>query len=262
MNYLVGTNIKMYLTYLEALEWLRGMNRDVPSVGLVDVALFPPFFALVEGPRLIAKPNIGLGAQNMAWEERGPYTGEVSALMLKELGLTYAELGHHERRLHFGETDRLVRRKIELALASGLRALVCVGEEADVHRRGGAEDFLAGQMDELVSDLRLDDPARLIVAYEPRWAIGAAEAAPPEHAARGCAVVRDRLVARLGPKGREVRIIYGGAVKLSDAAEMLAQENVCGLFIGRAALDTSDFAQAVAAAQAQAEKDLAAAGRA
>jgi triosephosphate isomerase len=175
-------------------------------------------------------------------------------LSLKELGVAWAELGHHERRLYFGETDGLVRRKIELALARGLSALVCVGElEAE---RAEAAAFVGDQVESLTKGLALDDPSRLVAAYEPRWAIGVDKAAPPEHARECCRAVREALVSTLGPPGSEVRIIYGGSVKPEDAPAMLALKEVSGLFIGRAALDTSSFAHVVGLARDQAERDL------
>jgi triosephosphate isomerase len=256
MRYLVGTNIKMYLTGLEALDWIASMNRYVPETDLVDVALFPTLPALSKGPSLVSKRNIGLGAQNMASFERGAYTGEISVLSLKEMGLTYIELGHHERRLYFGETDELVRQKIDLAMIHGLKALVCLGE--DEGDRGDPAAFLAGQTAALTRDLNLDDPSRLIIAYEPRWAIGVAEAASPGHAQAGCAVIRRALVENLGSTGTEVRIIYGGSVRLEDAPALLSQPEISGLFIGRAALDIKNFARAVNMALSQAEKDRAA----
>ena len=254
MRYLVGTNIKMYLTGLEALDWIRGMERDVPQTELVDVALFPTFPALVRGPSLVTKKNIGLGAQNMAHVEKGAFTGEVSVLSLKELGLTYAELGHHERRLHFNETDEMVRQKIGLALAHGLRALVCVGE--DESQRENAESFAYGQVGFLTEGLALSDPESLIIAYEPRWAIGVDKPAPPEHARDCCRAARKALVEKFGPRGSEVRIIYGGSVRSGDMEAILALPDVNGLFIGRAALSTSTFARAVNLARDQAAADL------
>ncbi|MDR1487740.1 MAG: triose-phosphate isomerase, partial [Deltaproteobacteria bacterium] len=201
MKYLIGTNIKMYLTYKEALNWIREMDKVVPVTPLVDVALFPPFLCLIEGRNLIkSHSNISLGAQNMAWAERGALTGEISPIMLKELGIKYVELGHHERRLYFNETDEKVARKIRLALDNGLSPLVCVGEDAKFKDKGAA-DFVANQIDALVASLRLDDPAQLIIAYEPRWAIGVSQAASPKHAQKCCEVIRDRLIKHLGPNG-------------------------------------------------------------
>lgn len=254
MKYLVGTNIKMYLTWLEANQWLSDMNRDVPESRLVDVALFPPYFSLVGAGERLTKANIGSGAQNMGWEERGAFTGEVSPLMLKELGCQYVELGHHERRLYFNESDERVNQKAALALAHGLKPLVCVGEDAEFKNQG-AEQFLAGQMNAVLKGLFLDDPSRLIIAYEPRWAIGQAEAAGVEHAGRCCDLIREHLLKRFGPAGLEVRIIYGGSVKLDDAPAMLGHTNINGLFIGRTALKTSVFAQAVQLAIEQALRD-------
>lgn len=254
MKYLVGTNIKMYRTWLEANQWLTDMNKEVPESDLVDVALFPTFFSLVGASERVTKKNIGFGAQNMCHEERGAFTGEVSALSLKELGCRYVELGHHERRLYFNETDELVNQKTALALKHGLRALVCAGED-ETFRHHGAEKFVAGQMDALLPGLSPSDPADLIIGYEPRWAIGQPEAAPAEHAGRLCDVVRESLRKHLGAAGDEVRIIYGGSVKLEDAPAMLARENVNGLFIGRAALDPAVFAGAVRAAEEAARRD-------
>jgi triosephosphate isomerase len=258
MRYLVGTNIKMYLTALESLEWLKGMNRDVPETDLVDVALFPTFPALFSGQGLITKSNIGLGAQNMGFIERGALTGEISVLSIKEMSLAYIELGHHERRLYFNETDDRVRQKIELALDHGLKALVCVGEEeAD---KAESPRFAFEQVAFLTRDLSLDDPGRLIIAYEPRWAIGVDKPASPEHANDACQAVRKALIESFGEIGKEVRIIYGGSVRLEDAKDFLAMGDVNGLFIGRAALNTVNFAKAVALARDQAAADLAARG--
>lgn len=252
MKYLVGTNIKMYRTWLEANQWLSDMNRDVPESPWVEVALFPPYFSLVGARERITKKNIGFGAQNMCWEERGAFTGEVSPLMVKELGCRYVELGHHERRLYFNENDEMVRRKTALALAHGLRPLVCVGEAAEFKDRG-AEDFLASQLGAILNGLVLNEASDLIIAYEPRWAIGQAEAASAEHAGRLCDVARERLRHYFKDKGGKVRIIYGGSVKLEDAPAMLAHPNINGLFIGRTALDTASFARAVEMAHQQAQ---------
>lgn len=256
MKYLIGTNIKMYRTWLEANQWLSDMNRDVRESSLVEVALFPPFFSLVGASERISKKNIGFGPQNMSWEERGAYTGEVSPLMLKELGCRYVELGHHERRLYFNETDQRVNQKAALALAHGLRPLICVGEDSEFKHQG-FEDFLARQLNTILEGLRFNDPADLIIGYEPRWAIGQAEAAGIEHIGRSCDLARERLRHFFKNLGDEVRVIYGGSVKLADAPAMLAHPNISGLFIGRAALDTSSFAQVVELAHqlAQANKE-------
>ena len=253
MNYLVGTNIKMYRTWLEANQWLADMDRDVPESPLVDVALFPPYFSLVGASERIHKKNIGFGPQNMGWEDRGPFTGEISPLMIKELGCRYVELDHHERRLYFNENDRMVNQKAALALAHGLRPLVCVGEDAG-YKDNGLEAFLTEQMNAILSGLKLNDPANLIIAYEPRWAIGQAEAASAEYAGRCCDLIRARL-RHFFKFGDEIRIIYGGSVTLDDAPAMLAHPNINGLFIGRAALDTATFARAVELAHRQVEMD-------
>jgi triosephosphate isomerase len=168
--------------------------------------------------------------------------------MLKELALKYVELGHHERRLYFNETDELVAKKIRLALENGLSPLVCVGEDA-AYREKGADSFVSAQIDELIAGLKLNDPSSLIIAYEPRWAIGVSQAAPPEHAEKCCSVIRERLEKHLGSqKGSQVRIIYGGSVKKQDVETMLAIENINGLFIGRTALNPTDFAWPVSVA--------------
>ena len=257
MRYLVGANIKMYRTWQEANQWLADIDRQLPQSDLVDVALFPPFFSLVNAHGFITRPNIGWGAQNMAWEARGPFTGEASPLMLKELGCRYVVLGHHERRLYFNENDRLVNLKIKLALAHGLRALVCVGEDAE-YCLSGSESFLLGQMNEILEGVEPADPADLVIAYEPRWAIGQDESAGAMHARLNCEVIRECLVDSFGAAGREMRLIYGGSVTLKDLEDMLLEKNINGLFIGRTALNPANFVRAVRAAQHQAELDQAA----
>lgn len=255
MKYMVAGNPKMYRTWLEAKQWLDDCNRLVMESPLVDAALFPPYFALVGAAEQIKKSNIGFGPQNMAWEERGPLTGEVSPLMLRELGCRYVELGHHERRLYFNENDDMVARKTGLALAHGLRPLVCVGEGAE-YREKGAEKFLAQQLATIVTGLELHDPADLIIAYEPRWAVGQIEATPPDRACRNCDVLREGLIRRFGRQGDEIRLLYGGALRLDETPAMLALENINGLFIGRASQDVAFFAKTVALTHQAAERAI------
>jgi triosephosphate isomerase len=254
MRYFIGSNIKIYLTPSEALKWIRAVDLEIPETDEVDVALFPPLLSLVKAPGLITRSNLSLGAQNVAFEERGALTGETSVLAVKELGVPWVELGHHERRLYFNETEPRVRRKAELALANGLRVLACLGED-EGNRRGSAAEFVTSQTRSLVKGLALDDPSRLVIAYEPRWAIGVDSPASPEHAGLCARAIRRALETHLGEVGAGIRIIYGGSLRLQDAVQILRQESIHGLFIGRSALHAETFAKFVGVAREQFRRD-------
>jgi triosephosphate isomerase (TIM) len=229
--------------YCERLLTLLPDERRRPA----DVGVCAPFTALdacVDGLR---DSGVAVYAQNMHQEETGAFTGEVSAPMLVELGVDGAVLGHSERRQFFGETDRALQDKVPAALAAGLTPILCVGETEDEREAGDTERKLRHQVQE---DLEKVEEARLadvIIAYEPIWAIGTGKVATPEIAQEAIAFVR-ALVGDRSPEAAErIRVLYGGSVKLDNAAEILAQPDVDGALVGGASLDPDGFARIVAA---------------
>lgn len=237
----VGTNIKMYLGYRETVAWLERLAGALRGIKEAELFAFVPAVCLVDAARILSGTAIGYGAQNMHWAEAGPYTGEISAGMLKELGCTHVELGHMERRRYFGETDAEVGRKLRRALDAGLRAVVCVGEEERVAERG-VRRALQRQLKVLLQGVTPQEIDGFLFAYEPAWAIGVDEPAPPEYVGGVHQYLREVVAGLLGrAAAAAVRIIYGGSVNPQVAGQLCRFPDVDGLFVGRSALDVEQF---------------------
>jgi triosephosphate isomerase (TIM) len=224
---LIAGNWKMNKTASEAAEFCAALKpRAAGLAGAVDIAVFPPFTALSAAVRTLADTEVAVGAQNVHWEQEGAFTGEVSAPMLRELGVYAAIVGHSERRLYFGETDETVARRASTALEAGLFVIACIGELEQEREAGETEAVLRRQ----VSVLSEDD--RLVVAYEPVWAIGTGRTATPEQARDAHRFIKGLL---------DVTLLYGGSVTPGNAEELLAQEGVDGALVGGASLDLDSF---------------------
>lgn len=250
---LVGSSVKMYLTTAEVRVWLAQLQQVLEPLTEVDVFVLPPFVSLPVASELLRDSRIAFGSQNMHWADRGPHTGEVSPLMLLELGATFVELGHAERRRDNGETDETVNRKVLAALRHGLRPIVCVGEDAPT---AAADNVVREQVDAALAGVSAPELAHVVIAYEPIWAIGKAEAAPPAYVFERHQRIRLHLKARYGPEaGRSGTIIYGGSVMPQNAGLLLAHEDVQGLFVGRSALAADSFAEIVRSAHEAAGGD-------
>ncbi|MDR7415046.1 MAG: triose-phosphate isomerase [Armatimonadota bacterium] len=245
---LIAANWKMYKTRQEAVKFLKAALPDLAAVEGVEVAICPPFTALETVGRLLAGTPVRLGAQNLHWERQGAFTGEISPLMLAELGCTYVIVGHSERRRWFGETDERVRRKVRAAFDAGLVPILCVGETLEERQAGQTESRVLEQVTEAVADLSSEEAGKLVLAYEPVWAIGTGHAATGEEANRVIGILRGYLERRFGEAARWIRIQYGGSVRASNAAEFLAQPEVDGALVGGASLDPAEFVGIVRAA--------------
>jgi len=221
---LIAGNWKMYKGPGETAEFCLGLREQ--ELEGVDVVICPAFVSLAVAVQLLAGTEIAVAGQNVHWEEEGAYTGEISASMLRELGVYGAIVGHSERRQHFGETDETVARRAHAALEAGLFVIACVGETEQERERGETEDVLRRQ----ASALEADD--NLVVAYEPVWAIGTGKTATPEIAQEAHAFVKTVL---------DVPVLYGGSVKPDNAAELLGQPDVDGALVGGASLDLDSF---------------------
>jgi triosephosphate isomerase (TIM) len=242
MRRLIGTSLKMHFTSTEAGPYFAEVRRLTQAVASCDLFVLPPFTSIWLARETFAGSNVAWGAQDVSAEDWGAHTGDVSAPMLADLGCTYVEVGHSERRRDYGETDETVARKVDRILRHGMTAIVCVGEPA----QGDATAALDHVLRELRIGLRLVDSGlrdRVIVAYEPAWAIGlGARAADPRHVAQVHRGIHEYLCSPAGG-AIDARVIYGGSVDPSTAAPLLEQEGVEGLFVGRAALDPSLFAR-------------------
>jgi len=241
----IGTNWKMHKTLAEGQAYCSELMRVAENLP-PDIELFviPPHTHLHALKTLMARSRVRLGAQNMHWEDEGPYTGEISPRMLAEIGLDLIELGHSERRQYYNENDADINRKVHAALSHNLRPLVCVGETAEQRKFGITEEVRAIQLKIGLSGLSREQAEQVLIAYEPVWAIGAGGvAAEPGYVedVHGC--IRRLLAALFGESGHRIPILYGGSVSESNFETYLDRRNVNGLFIGRAAWDIGRFSR-------------------
>ena len=245
---LIAGNWKMNLNHLDAIRLVQQVVFSLkdPELEAAEVVVVPPFTALRSVQTLVAGDElaIGYGAQDLSAHDSGAYTGEISGSMLAALACTYVVVGHSERRALHGEDDAVVAGKVQAALRHGLVPILCVGEGLDVRREGRHVEHTAAQVDAALEGLTAEQVDRIVVAYEPVWAIGTGEVATPEDAQEVCAAIRARLAERFGPEtAGGVRILYGGSVKAANTAGILAGPDVDGALVGGASLDADDFAQ-------------------
>jgi triosephosphate isomerase len=245
---LIAGNWKMHMNHLEAIGLVQKVVFSLPEKVLdaVDVVVLPPFTALRSVQTLVTgdKLAIGYGAQDLSAHDAGAYTGEVSGAMLASLACGYVTVGHSERRQYHREDDALVAAKTRAALRHELTPILCVGEGLDVRRENGHVEHCCDQVDAALEGLTEAEVRRIVLAYEPVWAIGTGEVATPEDAQEVCAAIRARLAERFGPETAEtVRILYGGSVKAANTAGILAGPDIDGALVGGASLDADEFAQ-------------------
>lgn len=221
----------------EAVQLARGVAGGVSGItDEVDVVLAPPFTALRIVAEAIEGTGIGLGAQDVFWEEKGPYTGEISPAMLVDAGCEWVIIGHSERRNILHETDEMVRKKINAALAEGLKVIVCVGETLEEKEGGKTVTVVDGQVDSALSGLEIRDPSRFVIAYEPIWAIGTGQNATPDEAEFVHATIREIAGKILGGIADRMRIVYGGSVTEDNITELMAEPDIDGALVGGASL--------------------------
>ena len=247
---LISGNWKMHHNHLEAIQVVQKLSYRLTSedYDVVDVSVHPAATALRSIQLLIDDQRIpiALGAQNCFWEEKGAFTGEISVPMLAKLDVVYVIVGHSERRELFGETDEDVRRKLDAVIAGGMTPIVCVGETLEEREAGGADAKVTGQVEAALKGLPADHVSGLVIAYEPIWAIGTGRTAPPDAAPGMIGTIRKVTAGVAGDDvaGR-IRIQYGGSVKSSNIAELMAQPDIDGALVGGASLDPDEFARIV-----------------
>ena len=242
----LAANWKMHKTVAEAVQFVDALLPRIAGTRS-DVVICPPYLALGEVVERSRGSAVRVGAQNMHEDRSGAFTGEVSAPMLVEADVAAVLLGHSERRRYFCETDEALARKVPAALAAGLEPILCVGEVEGERDAGQTEAVLERQLNADLAAVNSSDLARVVIAYEPIWAIGTGRTASPEQAQEAISFVRDTL-GRLGSESGLARILYGGSVKPDNAAELIAQPDVDGALVGGASLEPGDFAAIVEAA--------------
>ncbi len=242
---LMAGNWKMYKTVAEAKALVNDLKKTCAGISDREILVCPPMTALAALGELLRGTNIRLGAQNMHWEAQGAYTGEVSGSMIKEAGCQFVILGHSERRQYFGETDVTVNKKMKSAYQAGLIPIVCVGETLQEREGNEAFKVVERQIREGVAGLSTDQALKLVIAYEPVWAIGTGKTATPDQAQEMHAFIRG-LLKDYGPKAAEsIRILYGGSVKPDNIDTLMAQPDIDGGLVGGASLKAEDFTRII-----------------
>jgi triosephosphate isomerase (TIM) len=242
MKYFIAANWKMNKTQAETRDFLRSFAPEVQKVTDVDIVIAPPFTALSAAGGEIKGSNIQLAAQDIFWEEKGAYTGEISPLMLQDAGCKHVIIGHSERRQYFFEEDATVNRKIKAAKKAGLGVIFCVGESLEEREDGRAFDVIKREVEMGLAEV---DSENLVVAYEPIWAIGTGRTASAEQAQEIHAYIRKILGNLYGDKAEGIRILYGGSVTPDNVDSLMACRDVNGALVGGASLKPESFAKIV-----------------
>jgi triosephosphate isomerase (TIM) len=243
---MIAGNWKMYKTpeqtnafFQTFLPLVEGHTRD-------EIVICPPFVDLQTAVETVRGSNVAVGAQNLHWEKEGAFTGEISAGMLTAVSVTHVIIGHSERRQYFNETDDTVNRKLETALENGLTPIVCVGEVLEERDAGLTEDVLRRQCVRAFNGISAKKASKLVIAYEPVWAIGTGKSATPQMCCDAHAVIRHEVEKSFGEEfANNLRILYGGSVKPDNASVLMSEEEIDGALVGGASLDPSSFARIV-----------------
>ena len=243
---IIAGNWKMNNTIAEGVALVKELMPLVKDAKDVDVVACPTATALAAVADAVKGTNIHIGAQNVHWEKSGAYTGEISTDMLKEIGVDYVILGHSERRDYFGETNEGVNKRAHAAYAAGITPIICCGESLEIREAGTYLAYVAYQIEAALAGFAAADVAKLVIAYEPIWAIGTGKTATFDQAEEVCAHIRKTIEAKYGAAAAEgVRIQYGGSVKPATIAGLMEKPNVDGALVGGASLKAKDFSEIV-----------------
>jgi triosephosphate isomerase len=241
----IAGNWKMYKTAGEAAAFVRAFLPLVSSVRGVEIVLAPPYPSIAAVAELVRGSGIGVASQNVHFADEGAFTGEVSPRMVADAGATHCIVGHSERRQYYAENDDAVNRKVRATLAAGLTPILCVGETLPEREDGKTFDVVGRQLAGGLKELADDDGPRVILAYEPVWAIGTGKTATPDQAQEVHAFLRGRLNGLWGGAAASVRILYGGSVKPDNIAALMANRDIDGALVGGASLSPESFAKIV-----------------
>ena len=246
---LIAGNWKMFKTVAETVTHVKELRPLVKDITDVEIVVSPPFPSIHAAAEALRGSNVAVAGQNLYWEREGAFTGEVSGPMLKEAGAGLVIIGHSERRTLFGETDATVNRRIDAAFASGLTPIVCIGETLDQRERSTTFDVLDRQIKGGLDGVTADQLPRLVLAYEPVWAIGTGRNATPAQAGEAHHHIRERLRQWFGADAAQLcRVIYGGSVKPENIRDLMVDPDVDGALVGGASLDVRAFSDIVRSA--------------
>jgi triosephosphate isomerase len=240
----IAGNWKMQMTVAETRALLGMILDAAPSLAGAEIAVFPPYTALADAGRMLQGKSVALGAQNLFWEDKGAYTGEISGPMLADLGCRYVVIGHSERRQHFGETDATVNKRILAALRAGLQPVFCVGETLAERDSGQALATVRSQIENGLEKIPLQGIRDMVFAYEPVWAIGTGRTASPSQAQEVQSALREKIAENYGKEPAACAIIlYGGSVKPANSFVLFREKDIDGFLVGGASLEAESFVQ-------------------
>ncbi|MGB9843158.1 MAG: triose-phosphate isomerase [Caldisericia bacterium] len=242
----IGGNWKMNKLLKDAKETVENLNKNLTLSRGIDIVIFPPYTLIYFLKDLINLPNMFIGAQNMHWEENGAFTGEISPLMLKDLGAEYVIIGHSERRNLFYETDEIINKKLISALKHGLKPVLCLGETFDDRKKGIEKEVIENQFKQDFKKVPMNFLENIIIAYEPVWAIGTGLNATPKEAEEMHKFIRS-LIEKYANIDfvDKIRIIYGGSVRVENVEELSSKENIDGFLVGGASLRSDSFSRII-----------------
>jgi len=243
---IIAGNWKMNNTIAAGVELVKALAPLVKDNNKVDIVVCPTATALCGVADAVKGTNIQVGAQNVHWEKSGAYTGEISTEMLNEIGVKYVVLGHSERRDYFGETDEGVNKRAKAAFAAGITPIICCGESLQIREAGSYINHVVGQINAALDGFKADEAAKLVIAYEPIWAIGTGKTATFEQAEEVCKAIREAVAKKFDQATADaIRIQYGGSVKPATIKDLMQQPNVDGALVGGASLKAKDFSEIV-----------------
>lgn len=242
---IIAGNWKMYKNVEEARDYANIFLEEVAEITDLDMVICAPFTVLHVLKEELEDTIIHLGAQNLYPEKEGAFTGEISPLMLTDLACTYVILGHSERRAYLKEDDEFIAHKVKISLDNGLTPILCVGESLALREGGKALAFVRGQIERTLRELTSAELRQVVIAYEPIWAIGTGRTASAQDAQEICSAIRSTAASFAGPVAQEIRILYGGSVKTSNIAELMAQPDIDGALVGGASLNPREFAELI-----------------
>ncbi|MCK4810527.1 MAG: triose-phosphate isomerase [Candidatus Omnitrophica bacterium] len=243
---LIAGNWKMHKTINEAVELVSALKRELFDFNQADIVVCPPFTALDNVHEIIMDTNIKLGAQNLFYQKQGAFTGEVSPAMIKDCGCEYAIIGHSERRKYFGETDTMVNKRIQVALEEGFTPIFCVGETLEERENNKTIEVIDIQLKGGLENMKEEDILKIVIAYEPVWAIGTGKTATPRQAEEVHMFIRKWIEEHYSSScASMLRILYGGSVKAENIKDLMKQENIDGALVGGASLNADAFVSIV-----------------
>lgn len=236
----------MNLNVQDSVKIVKDLKNSLKDVKNTEILVCPSFTALSEVSKLVKGSNIELGAQNVCYEDKGAFTGEVCSNMLKELGCKYVIIGHSERRHILKESDEIINQKIKNAVKNGLKSILCVGETLQEKEKNKTEEIIVNQIKKGLKDISKEDMKNIVLAYEPVWAIGTGKNASPAQAQEIHIIIRDLIKEMFGEDiSQNIRIIYGGSVKPDNIGDLMMQSDIDGVLVGGASLKAEDFSKIV-----------------